>query len=317
MAVYALITGINYYDDPENTLRGCINDANDFEQLCLANGVPKENIIKMTDDPVNKGTALYPTKENYFKQLDALHAKAQSGDTFFISYSGHGCKVNSKVQATYTADGLFITDKELHDRVARVKKGVQVASVLDCCHSADMLDLYNSIDVPPTGKNDPNHGYVMMLSGCQVNQTSADAFLRDVKKKKPAKLAAFEAAEGKTKREVSQDVKGVKRYRGALTAAFMELVGNKGLKYALDTAFSGQLVLMRQFRDKLYTWLKQGGFDQKPSMAYEGTLPAQRRELEPQPVVVAFDRSKLRQRGADGRVAKVEPEARKKATLKK
>lgn len=267
MAIYALISGINYYKDPLNRLNGCINDMLDYEAQLLKSGVPTENIVRMSDDPNRQD--VYPSKENFNKQLDLLRAKVKPGDTVFISYSGHGTntrdvgknETDGKAEAIYTADGQLMTDDEFYTRVARFPKGAKALVVMDCCHSASMLDLRNGISKIETKRADnQNHGYVVMLSGCQDNQTSADYLAeREIKK---------------LTREFKMDDKGVKRYRGALTASLMATIDKIGLKAVLDAALSGSLSQMRILNNKLIKWLQAGGFDQVPNMAYEGALPA-------------------------------------------
>ncbi len=267
MPIYAMISGINYYDDPDNRLNGCINDMLDYEKLLQEAGVPDANIVRISDDPKRKD--IYPSKANYEAQLNLLSQKAQPGDTVFITYSGHGTntragsrdEADGQSEAIYTADGKLMTDNEFYERVAKVKKGVKVVVVMDCCHSASILDLKHNISgVGHSNRPDnPNHGYVVMISGCQDNQTSADY------------LAQREV-------EVRDRATGQKRYRGALTAGLVETIKKEGLKKTLDTAFSGSLTLMKIFRDKVLKWLVKNGFDQVPNIAYEGSLPALKRE---------------------------------------
>jgi len=268
MAIYAIITGINYYNDPANRLNGCINDMLDYEAQLLKYGVPSENIVRMSDDPKRKD--IYPSKANIEAELDKFRAKIKPGDTVVITYSGHGTntrdvgknETDGKAEAIYTADGKLMTDDDFYQRVMRLPKGVKSLVVMDCCHSASMLDLRNGISKIETKRADNvNHGYVVMLSGCQDNQTSADYLA---------------SREGKL---LTRDIldKSTKRYRGALTAALMAVIEKEGLKYVLDTALSGSLALMRVLRKKLVTWLEAGGFDQVPNLAYEGSLPALRR----------------------------------------
>ncbi|MGE3318884.1 MAG: caspase family protein [Candidatus Berkiella sp.] len=271
MAIYGLIVGINYYNDPLNKLNGCINDMKDYEAQLLKYGVPTENIVRISDDPARND--IYPSKANIMAEVAKLQAKIKPGDTVFISYSGHGTntrdvgknETDGKAEATYTADGKLITDDEFYGKVLTLPKGAKALVVMDCCHSASMLDLRNGISKIETKRPDnTNHGYVVMLSGCQDNQTSAD-------------YLAERGVKPTLTREFKMGEKGQRRYRGALTASLMDLIDKQGLKYVLDTALSGSLALMRVMNKKLVTWLKKGGFDQVPNMAYEGALPKQAR----------------------------------------
>ncbi|MGD9591612.1 MAG: caspase family protein [Candidatus Berkiella sp.] len=266
MATYAIIVGINYYNDPDNRLNGCINDMLDYEKLLLDSGVPTENIVRISDDPDRKD--IYPSKANLLKQYEILHQKIKEGDKVFLTYSGHGTNTrqaskdepDNQTEAIYTADGKLITDNEFYDKVLKVKKGVKVAVVMDCCHSASILDLKNGVGKNESNRPDnKNHGYVAMISGCQDDQTSADYLAeREIKYKDRAT--------------------GQKRYRGALTAGIVETIKKEGLQSMLDTAFSGSITLMRNLRNRILKWLQKNGFDQVPNIAYEGYLPPVRRE---------------------------------------
>jgi len=101
--------------------------------------------------------------------------------------------------ADFRGAGLIVDD-ELHSiLVASLPPGVRLTAIMDCCHSGTALDL-PYIFAAKSGKNlekkkkekkkknkkkgkkdssdeGPNHGIVVMFSGCQDDQVSADVVL--------------------------------------------------------------------------------------------------------------------------------------------
>lgn len=276
MTTYAMICGINYYNTP-NELRGCINDMLDMRSLLLKSGVEEKNITILSDAPNRQDIA--PTKTNILSNLQRVGKNAKAGDTLIFQYSGHGTysrdkdndEADKRDEAIYTADENTISDDEFYHILRKLPTGVKAFVLMDCCHSASILDLKEGLDKKESNRtNTIQHGYVVEISGCQDNQTSADALLNDKASKTPVKQV--------NKREIIQEVRhrGVTqpRYRGALTAAFMDTVTKrKGLQSILDICFSNTKSLMLSLRNDLLTWLKANHFDQVPNIAYEGVKP--------------------------------------------
>ena len=144
----ALLVGINTYPNPNNNLRGCINDIVDMEYFITTKNkvYTKENIKTLTD---NKAT-----KNNILDQLNWLLLGASAGDQILFHYSGHGAQLPSKGH-TYEKDGLdeiicpydfsdadatntAISDKEFAKIFAAIPKGVHFVWISDSCHSEDL-----------------------------------------------------------------------------------------------------------------------------------------------------------------------------------
>ena len=84
----ALLIGINYVDDPNNRLSGCINDIKNIEKkLRLTNPECKEYRI-LADDSTN--LLLKPTRKNIIDGINWLVSGLKSGESVFFHYSGHG-----------------------------------------------------------------------------------------------------------------------------------------------------------------------------------------------------------------------------------
>lgn len=295
MTIYAMVCGINYVDDPENRLNGCVNDMLDMRALLLKSGVAEKDITTLSDSPERED--IYPSRDNILAELKKIGAKAKPGDTIVVHYSGHGTysrdmdndETDKRDEAICPADGSTISDDELYGMLRKLPKDVKAFVLMDCCHSGSMLDLANGLDKNESKrKADNTHGYVVEISGCQDNQTSADALFTDKSKKSKPK------EQNLSKRECIQQIKKrgkdpEPRYRGALTSAFMEVVEKRrGLQAIFDICFSGSKSLMRSLRADILKVLKAGNFSQVPNIAYEGATPAKAKATYGEPILHGY-----------------------------
>ena len=173
----ALLVGINYVDT-YNALYGCIQDAEN-----IASRLVGFKTINMLTDY----TKVKPTKANIVSEFTKLVSGAVAGDCLLFTFSGHGSQVNDKNgdevdgkdEGLYTLDDKLIVDDELNLIIKqRLKTGVTLFILTDCCHSGTIMDLkYNYIDYLENPKNAETGGSVVMISGCRDEQTSADAFI--------------------------------------------------------------------------------------------------------------------------------------------
>ena len=144
----ALLVGINPYPNPNNNLRGCINDIVDMEYFIASKNkvYPKENIKTLTDSRA--------TKKNILAALNWLLSGASAGDQILFQYSGHGAQIPSKHNAI-EKDGLdeiicpydfreedaaetAISDKEFAKIFTKIPQGVHFVWISDSCHSEDL-----------------------------------------------------------------------------------------------------------------------------------------------------------------------------------
>ena len=204
----ALLVGINYTGTPYR-LFGCINDVVNMGSYLQK--VRKYNsFIIMTDT-----TTIKPTRSNILAGFKALLQGAKSGDELWFHFSGHGTLVHdasrdeesgqdSCICPIDVARAGFISDDVIRSNLAAlVPKGVRLYMVLDACHSGTGCDLRYKYDdssyltsrlttlpekyVPNDWslqqtnyefkRYDKTAGEVFCISGCQDEQTSADAFL--------------------------------------------------------------------------------------------------------------------------------------------
>ena len=250
MTKKALLIGINYVNNPNAKLNGCIDDIVNINQVLINNyEYNKEDIIQLRDD-LSDSKAI-PTRNNILKELNNLIDQTANLTEIWIHYSGHGSQIRDNnndevdkldeviVPVDYTVSG-FITDDEIFNIVKNTK--CKTILLFDSCHSATICDLQWSFEYNNNGgfvktqnnNKKINNPYVFSISGCKDPQTSTDSF------------------------NVSQ-----KKYVGAFTNAFIScLSSNK---------FNANII-------KLYAdvcnCLKNTGFSQKPILSCSSMIPS-------------------------------------------
>jgi len=187
-----LLIGINYIEDSNNKLSGCINDIKNIEKKLRTTNPECKEYRTLSDDSTNP--LLKPTRKNIIDGINWLVAGLKSGESVFFHYSGHGgltLDISGDEKSGMDSciypinDGVIevITDDELKRiLVNKIPTNCKAFVVLDCCHSGSALDLRYIFSAPEYGKiivsQDDNYpktnGSVIFLSGCQDSQTSAD-----------------------------------------------------------------------------------------------------------------------------------------------
>ncbi len=205
MAKRALLVGINAYPDPENTLKGCVNDVRQVSDLLYQHfGFGADGSIRLLTDARATTAAI----------VDRLHwllDGARAGDVLVFHYSGHGSQVPDR-HGDELDDGLDeiicpydldwddpFTDDDLYAIVKDLPAGVNLTVVLDCCHSGTGLreavgpnpparSRYARPPVEPSrqphadlavrrfGSRAARRGAIL-IAGCRSNQSSADSFI--------------------------------------------------------------------------------------------------------------------------------------------
>lgn len=231
----ALLIGCNYRNT-KYELNGCINDAANIKKI-LTDSYKFDNIVLMTDD-----TPIIPTKKNILVEITSLLHNANSGDTLFFSFSGHGVNVKDKNgdekdkldEVIVPIDFDYIIDDDLNELIRNhLKKDVTLFAIIDSCHSGTMLDLrYQYVDSTSSEKDTEElkyvetEGNVIMISGCMDSQTSMDAYIRSAG-----------------------------TYQGAMTFAFLE-----SIKKNPNVSWIDLLTSMRDY-------LKNADFEQIPQLS--------------------------------------------------
>ncbi|MFA6923754.1 MAG: caspase family protein [Bacteroidales bacterium] len=201
----ALLVGINKY--PGAPLSGCVNDITDMANFLVKNCKFKMQEIRLLTD--SRATA-----KEILARLKWLITGVKKGDRILFHYSGHGAQVVTRdkkgevdgkdevicpVDFDWT-DKHMIRDKDFAKLFSAVPKGVEFVWISDSCHSGDMSKYFPKTKqtaktmMPPADiewrlqtfnnqtKIQPNSLpkeasklNVALISGCQSNQTSADA----------------------------------------------------------------------------------------------------------------------------------------------
>lgn len=132
MSKYALCMG-NNYPGTDAELQGCVNDAQDWEQLLRGEGY---EITVLTE----------ATKAEAVRDLTEMVGRAKLGDRVVFTYSGHGSWVPDRsgdeadgrdeclVMTDYQAGGLLLDD-ELQEIFDRLSTGAGALILSDSCHS--------------------------------------------------------------------------------------------------------------------------------------------------------------------------------------
>ena len=196
----AVLFGINYNTSADAKLRGCINDVKNIASL-LKTKMNFGEIYTYTDEVSNEPV----TKANIINVLTQLarECREEQISTVWIHFSGHGSQVRDWsndeedgldecfIASDYKRGGI-ITDDEFNMYFRLFPTTTKIICVFDCCHSGTMLDLkysyqcndnmnvYQTVDMSSISQRDGSYDVVenniIMLSGCEDDQTSADAF---------------------------------------------------------------------------------------------------------------------------------------------
>lgn len=190
----AVTIGCNYLG-LQCQLSGCIPDSDTFVSLLTDDfGFDVKDIRQLRDDHPQR----MPTRKNILAVMNWLVSGATDGDHLFFHYSGHGSQQNDRdgdemdgkdetlVPVDYQQNGMISDDELRKLLVLSLPSGVRLTAVLDCCHSGTGMDLPYKIRVSADGtavdvkKKLPHkmpklsEADVVMISGCEDSQTSAD-----------------------------------------------------------------------------------------------------------------------------------------------
>ena len=210
----ALLVGINYLGS-QYKLNGCINDVNNMASFLQTQlSYETKNIVMLTDN-----TLVKPTRANILKGFDSLIKVLKSGDEAFFQYSGHGLRIpdynrdeesgydSAIAPVDFTRSGFISDDLIRTNLIQKVPSGAKLYVILDACHSGTGCDLRYKYDdssylqqntsvlparyVPSEWalkqttyefkRYSKTAGEVYCISGCQDNQTSADAYIQSEK----------------------------------------------------------------------------------------------------------------------------------------
>lgn len=199
----ALCIGINDYPGTGADLSGCVNDVNDWKQALTQRGFAVTTLLDRE-----------ATKSNMVEAMTKLMRDAGAGDTVVLQYSGHGSYVadldgdeaDGRDEVLCPSDignNWYISDDELYELFGLANRQARVVFLSDSCHSGSVSRLRVSDGVgekttkqrflPPSmflrdfevadaavaarsKKRKSKANKVLLISGCQDTQTSADAW---------------------------------------------------------------------------------------------------------------------------------------------
>ena len=190
----ALLIGINYNEDDfkGDDLNGCVNDMNNLKSFLI-------NKCHFLAEDVKTLCNNEATRENIQNELSKLvvFSHLNPGSEIWLSYSGHGSNITSFTEddfksevicpSDYSTNGI-ITDEWIQDNFVKgLEKTTKVFVLMDCCNSGSNLNLpyrFNFGDVCDqdtsyTQEELDNLCYIVKISGCEDDQTSADYFERN------------------------------------------------------------------------------------------------------------------------------------------
>mmetsp|Transcript_134244 Transcript_134244/g.326237 ORF Transcript_134244/g.326237 Transcript_134244/m.326237 type:complete len:537 (-) Transcript_134244:215-1825(-) len=185
----ALLVGINY-PGTSAELRGCVNDVHRMRGVLTGMyGFPgsPDSMLILTDDNPNR--QFQPTRDNIMRGFQWLVQDVQPGDVLFFHYSGHGAQQEDPSYSEedgydeticpgdFNYAGMIVDDEIFDLIVATLPPGAKLTAVMDCCHSGTGLDLPFTLQGGRWMEEDnPSHsaGDVILISGCQDEQTSSD-----------------------------------------------------------------------------------------------------------------------------------------------
>ncbi|MBX3325056.1 MAG: caspase family protein [Nitrospira sp.] len=218
MAKRAVLIGINKYQIPGSDLNGCVNDVKNLSgALKTYCGFADKDITTLID--------LKATKKAMQTAIEKLIKGGEKGDTLLLHYSGHGSNVpdDNGDEADHRDEILCPTDLDWKDTLRddwlrktfdKLRVGVSLTVIMDCCHSGTNTRAILPPDAPvrerflpcpldlmatesgrklrgtlrgqlgkaPRGrkrKSDIVHADIqeMLITGCRDTQTSADAHI--------------------------------------------------------------------------------------------------------------------------------------------
>ena len=172
---YALLIGVNEYVKPIRSLQYCVNDMKLLAECFQKAGMPKENIILVTDDSPFE---FRPTGVNIRRQIGAIMNLMNEDDQLIVAFSGHGAMLRGK---SY----LCPSDADLNDNNSLISrdwvfeqlemcKARQKAFIVDACRNDISNDGKKTVGQAQT-LDDPigadTHGFILIAS-CDKNQQS-------------------------------------------------------------------------------------------------------------------------------------------------
>jgi hypothetical protein len=174
-----------HYGGWVGTLQACEADAEDMAAIATAN---KFSVKKLLTKQA--------TRKAVLAELARAAKSLKAGDTFWLTYSGHGGQlpdkngdeIDDRQDETWCLFDGQVPDDELNDAYAQFAKGVRILVLSDSCHSGTVTKMafYRGTPKHLPGTTDEEPRYRMMpdpvaLKTYRENKTEYDKILSNVK----------------------------------------------------------------------------------------------------------------------------------------
>lgn len=195
MVKRAVLIGIDYVNNKNLRLYGCINDAIAMRGMLIdAYSYDKQNITVLRDDGVVG--SLMPTCKNIVNAIYNTISASKSDDEVWIHYSGHGISSIDKnndetdgkdefiVPIDYNVNGCIVDDD-----LRRLLNSSQCTIFItqDCCHSGTSWDLPYVYNRNKQGRvsfkreaHDLLNKRIYMFSGSRDDQYASDTYSKEL-----------------------------------------------------------------------------------------------------------------------------------------
>ena len=265
MTKRAVLIGINRYSIPGADLRGCVNDVKNLQDvLTRYYGFKADDIVVLTD--------LAATKKAIQAAIDELVSQGQPEDVLLLHYSGHGANVpdDDGDEADNRDEILCPTDLDWKDPLRddwlrttfdKLRTGVSLTVIMDCCHSGTNTRALLPPDAPTIPRYLPNPWDIMAEESGRKLRGKLRGELRvsPRARRKKSDIVMADIPEllvtGCRDTQTSADAYIGTSYNGALTYHLVEAL----------TDAKGK-ISYRDLHAKTLAKLKQGDYDQVPQL---------------------------------------------------
>jgi uncharacterized caspase-like protein len=265
MARRALLVGINRYRMPGADLRGCVNDVKNLHSLLTGTfGFNKKDIAVLTDFDATTSEMQAGIKD--------LVSSGREGDVLLFHYSGHGSNVpdDNGDEADKRDEILCPTDldwkKPLRDDWLRkafdkLRAGVSLTVIMDCCHSGTNTRQVLPPDAPVKERYLPSPWDLVAAESGRKLRGKVRGTLRG---SRPAKRAGSDVVDAKIAEVL------ITGCRDTQTSADAFIAGsyNGALTYYLVSALraGGPATTYRDLRERAAAEIKRNGYEQVPQL---------------------------------------------------
>jgi hypothetical protein len=265
MTKRAVLIGINRYMIPGADLRGCVNDVKNLQGVLTKHyGFKADDITALTD--------FAATKKAMQAAIRDLVNKARAGDVVLLHYSGHGANVPDKDgdEADNRDEILCPTDLDWKDPLTddwlrttfnKLRAGVSLTVIMDCCHSGTNTRVLLPPDAPMIPRYLPNPWDLMAEESGRKLRGKLRGELRASPRarRKKSDIVVADIPEllitGCRDTQTSADAYIGKSYNGALTYHLVAALNDAKGK-----------ISSRDLHSKTLAKLKQGDYDQVPQL---------------------------------------------------